>query len=153
MERDALISHGAAFVVRDRLLACSDICSADLCSTCGSMLTSQRIAPSPTATTLQQVKCDALHPKFSFHQMQSSCPALASSDHFRQRVTCRYCGTGAGVVSVTIPYVLRYLASELAAMNIKPVSQRCLCHASPSPFTAPSPPLPLPNFLFPAPRA
>ena len=55
MERDALISHGAAFVVRDRLLACSDICSADLCSTCGSMLTSQRIAPSPTATTLQQV--------------------------------------------------------------------------------------------------
>ena len=56
MERDALISHGAAFVVRDRLLACSDICSADLCSTCGSMLTSQRVAPSPTATTLQQVK-------------------------------------------------------------------------------------------------
>jgi hypothetical protein len=41
-----------------------------------------------------------------------------------QRVTCRYCGTGAGVVSVTIPYVLRYLASELAAMNIKPVSHR-----------------------------
>jgi DNA-directed RNA polymerase beta subunit len=55
MERDALISHGAAFVVRDRLLACSDICSADLCSTCGSMLTSQRVAPSATATTLQQV--------------------------------------------------------------------------------------------------
>ena len=42
----------------------------------------------------------------------------------RQRVTCRFCGTGAGVVSVTIPYVLRYLASELAAMNIKPVSHR-----------------------------
>lgn len=38
------------------------------------------------------------------------------------------------MVSVTIPYVLRYLASELAAMNIKPVSHReHVAHTSPSP--------------------
>ena len=58
----------------------------------------------------------------------------------RQRVTCRFCGTGAGVVSVTIPYVLRYLASELAAMNIKPVSNR------PSARMPPCSSTPLPPF-------
>ncbi len=54
----------------------------------------------------------------------SNCLSSLSSDYCFQRVTCRYCGTGAGVVSVVIPYVLRYLASELAAMNIKPVRQQ-----------------------------
>jgi len=32
---------------------------------------------------------------------------------------CRTCGTGAKVVPVPMPYVLRYLANELAAMNIR----------------------------------
>ena len=63
----------------------------------------------------------------------------------RQRVTCRFCGTGAGVVSVTIPYVLRYLASELAAMNIKPVSssgpaKRVVSHLNSPRSPFPSPP-------------
>lgn len=55
---------------------------------------------------------------------ETKCPRGFPTDFCLQRVTCRYCGTGAGVVSVIIPYVLRYLASELAAMNIKPVCLR-----------------------------
>jgi DNA-directed RNA polymerase I subunit RPA2 len=34
-------------------------------------------------------------------------------------VTCRVCQTGASVESIEIPFVFRYLATELAAMNIK----------------------------------
>ena len=35
------------------------------------------------------------------------------------RRVCSVCGTGAHVESVAMPYVFRYLATELAAMNIK----------------------------------
>ncbi|XP_047526041.1 DNA-directed RNA polymerase I subunit RPA2 [Pieris napi] len=38
MERDALISHGAAFMLQDRLFHCSDKCQALLCTKCGTLL-------------------------------------------------------------------------------------------------------------------
>lgn len=38
MERDALLSHGAAFLLHDRLMNCSDRHVARVCSTCGSLL-------------------------------------------------------------------------------------------------------------------
>ncbi|CAN0059573.1 unnamed protein product, partial [Ectocarpus sp. 4 AP-2014] len=38
MERDALLSHGAAFLLHDRLMNCSDRHVAHVCSTCGSLL-------------------------------------------------------------------------------------------------------------------
>lgn len=34
-------------------------------------------------------------------------------------VVCRACGSSAAVRRVAVPYVFRYLATELAAMNIK----------------------------------
>ncbi|CAI5516392.1 unnamed protein product [Closterium sp. Naga37s-1] len=74
MERDAMLSHGAAFLLHDRLHSCSDYHTTDVCSLCGSLLA----------------------------------PALS-----RPR------GGSAGVVRVAMPYVFKYLAAELAAMNIK----------------------------------
>lgn len=38
MERDSLLSHGASFLLQDRLLHCSDESKADVCVTCGSMV-------------------------------------------------------------------------------------------------------------------
>lgn len=38
MERDALASHGAAFILHDRLFHCSDETEATLCSKCGTLL-------------------------------------------------------------------------------------------------------------------
>ncbi|CAG9794694.1 unnamed protein product [Diatraea saccharalis] len=38
MERDALLSHGATFIVQDRLFHCSDKSEAMLCSKCGNLL-------------------------------------------------------------------------------------------------------------------
>jgi DNA-directed RNA polymerase beta subunit len=35
------------------------------------------------------------------------------------RPTCRTCGTERGITNVALPYVFRYLTSELLAMNIK----------------------------------
>ncbi len=34
-------------------------------------------------------------------------------------VTCRLCGHGRAVERVALPYVFKYLVTELAAMNVK----------------------------------
>ena len=39
MERDALLAHGAAYLLQDRLHYSSDYHVADVCGRCGSMLT------------------------------------------------------------------------------------------------------------------
>lgn len=40
MERDALIAHGVAYCLNDRLLKCSDYSEGYICDKCGGMLSS-----------------------------------------------------------------------------------------------------------------
>jgi len=48
MERDALLAHGAAYLLHDRLHACSDYAVQEVCTACGSLL-APTAAPPPAA--------------------------------------------------------------------------------------------------------
>ncbi|OAY72747.1 DNA-directed RNA polymerase I subunit 2 [Ananas comosus] len=98
MERDAMLAHGAAYLLHDRLHSCSDYHIADVCSNCGSVL---------TATTIQPQKR-------AVREILGLPPARAPKSF-----TCHACKTSKGMETVAMPYVFKYLAAELAAMNIK----------------------------------
>mmetsp|Transcript_28191 Transcript_28191/g.73897 ORF Transcript_28191/g.73897 Transcript_28191/m.73897 type:complete len:1149 (-) Transcript_28191:67-3513(-) len=88
MERDSLLSHGASFLLQDRLLHNSDRTSMACCSTCGSML-------SPILS----------HP-------------TADDKRTDRKMTCQICEDGGDIVQIEIPYVWRYLVSELLSMSV-----------------------------------
>ncbi|CAM8894110.1 unnamed protein product [Rhodiola kirilowii] len=71
---------------------------ADTCSKCGSILT----------TTFTQ------HTRPQVHDNRELPPAKPP-----KKVTCHACKTSKGMETVAMPYVFRYLAAELASMNIK----------------------------------
>lgn len=100
MERDSLLSHGASFLLHDRLMNCSDRHLAHVCGGCGSLL-------GPTLTKSTVVAAAQTGPL-------TAVGAVASA---QARITCRLCGEGARAVA--LPYVFRYLVNELAAMNIR----------------------------------
>ncbi|XP_020263709.1 DNA-directed RNA polymerase I subunit 2 isoform X2 [Asparagus officinalis] len=98
MERDSVLAHGAAYLLHDRLHSCSDYHIAEVCSFCGSLL---------TATVIQQQK--------RIVQEIPGVPQTRTPKNF----TCHACKTKKGMETVAMPYVFRYLAAELAAMNIR----------------------------------
>ena len=63
MERDALLAHGGAYLLRDRLMNCSDRCIAYVCTACGEML-------APTAASVGVVA--AGHDAFDKQLAQAS---------------------------------------------------------------------------------
>ncbi|CAN1190368.1 DNA-directed RNA polymerase I subunit 2 [Linum perenne] len=94
MERDAMIAHGASYLLHDRLHTCSDYHVADVCSKCGSVLTATFTQPSK-----RMVKIKGIRPG--------------------KKITCISCKTSKGMETVAMPFVFKYLAAELASMNIK----------------------------------
>jgi DNA-directed RNA polymerase I subunit RPA2 len=89
MERDSLLAHGAAYLLRDRLHLSSDTHFSNVCVSCGSLISPVSRAPT-----------DSLK--------------VASSN-----VRCQVCETSSSIEVVALPYVFTYLAAELAAMNIQ----------------------------------
>ena len=118
MERDALLSHGAAFLLHDRLMNCSDRHVAHVCSTCGSLI-SASARRGAVATAGQSAAAAAA----------VSREGGGGGGGAGQRMHCITCsvggegglggGGGGKVVAVAMPYVFRYLANELAGMGIK----------------------------------
>ncbi|WOL19443.1 DNA-directed RNA polymerase I subunit 2 [Canna indica] len=98
MERDAVLAHGAAYLLHDRLHSCSDFHIAEVCSNCGSVLTASAIQPQKKAV----------------REIYGLPPARTPKSYI-----CHACKTGKGLETVAMPYVFKYLAAELAAMNIK----------------------------------
>jgi DNA-directed RNA polymerase I subunit RPA2 len=89
MERDALLAHGTAFLLYDRLMVCSDSHPVYVCANpiCGSVLTPYHYVPPLSSKSFENYIC---------YECRS-----------------RRCLTFA------MPYVYRYLTNELAGMNIK----------------------------------
>lgn len=108
MERDSLLSHGAAFLLQDRLLNCSDRHVAYACTRCGDLLmpSTERC----TILTTGQSQNDILNkPKLRLYCRSIKC----------REATTRADGDDEAVEPIVLPYVFRYLVNELAGMNIK----------------------------------
>jgi DNA-directed RNA polymerase I subunit RPA2 len=139
MERDALLAHGAAFLLQDRLMNCSDSTRAWICRTCGSFVSTQ-ITVSPLQGTHKNPGAMAAAAKSA---SSLACPTsgMGSLGGLGGTVRCRHCareavfddprmevwedGSGKRFVGgdnttvVVVPGVLKYLDVELAAMGVK----------------------------------
>lgn len=107
MERDSLLSHGAAFLLQDRLLNCSDKHVAYACCRCGDLL-----MPTTERSTI-----------LSAGQSSSEATQKAKLRLYCRSPQCRKAvredGNDDAVEPIIMPYVFRYLVNELAAMNVK----------------------------------
>lgn len=112
MERDALLAHGTAALLQDRLLNCSDVTRAWICKGCGTFLSTQ-----PTVSAVKKfrrgvgdVRCRKCATKAESWQS-----GLGVWDDGQG---VRWVG-GDDTTIVKVPGVLKYLDVELAAMGIK----------------------------------
>lgn len=108
MERDSLLSHGAAFLLQDRLLNCSDRHVAHACCRCGDLLmtTTERCNIQTTGQSANDV---INKPKLRLFCRTPSCI----------QATKRADGDDEAVEPIVLPYVYRYLVNEVAGMNIR----------------------------------
>lgn len=102
MERDALLSHGVAFCLQDRLMNCSDSHLAHVCGRCGHLLT---VYQQPVA----QASASGV--------TSANIAAVGLRTPWRQ--TCSLCKSAEHVRALDLPYVFRYLACELAGMGVR----------------------------------
>ena len=56
MERDALIAHGSAFCLQDRLFNCSDKDEALMCARCGSLVSVSKFRPEVAEKVCQKLR-------------------------------------------------------------------------------------------------
>ena len=115
MERDALISHGAAFLLHDRLHLSSDKHNALVCKGCGSLL-----APFTLPSNNDHSRNCAHGGGISYsNSIPTEDGGPLGRRGARRTPMCASCGTGKHCVPIQLPYVFRYLANELAAMGVK----------------------------------
>jgi DNA-directed RNA polymerase I subunit RPA2 len=100
MERDSLLAHGTSFLLHDRLFNCSDEHKALVCARGQSILAPHMLRPTQMRGRAG-ASADGAAPK----------GAVCKSAECKGQ-PCRVC-------VVRVPYVLTYLANELAAMNVR----------------------------------
>lgn len=112
MERDSLLSHGVSYCLHDRLFNCSDYSEGYICQSCGELLA--------TVYSKETIKVTGTIFDPDYERKQKEQKSKEKDSLFvNEMVYCRNCKTENTCVKVAIPFVIRYLANELAAMNIK----------------------------------
>ncbi|EMT70076.1 DNA-directed RNA polymerase I subunit RPA2 [Fusarium odoratissimum] len=119
MERDALLAHGTAFLLQDRLLNCSDYSKSWICRRCGSFLSVQptvsQFAPGKKKAA-SIVRCRACAVKLDdaegidLTEIQGE---IWEDGHGNSWVG------GDHTTQVVVPGALKFLDVELAAMGVK----------------------------------
>lgn len=122
MERDALIGHGTAFLLQDRLLNCSDYTQTAVCRECGAILTTQQSVP--RIGSMSSVRCRRCAIKFDdvkkmLNKYQGEESVFIDDSHIWEDGQGNKFVGGGETTTVAIPFVLKYLDSELAAMGIR----------------------------------
>ncbi|KAH9869176.1 DNA-directed RNA polymerase I subunit RPA2 [Plenodomus lingam] len=115
MERDALIAHGTAFLLQDRLMNCSDYTRATLCRQCGSFLST-----APTVAEFSRKK-ERGGRDVVVRCRRCARPAdgvQSKADVWMDGQGMRFVG-GDDVGVVAVPGVLKYLDVELASMGVR----------------------------------
>jgi DNA-directed RNA polymerase I subunit RPA2 len=143
MERDSLLAHGAAFLLQDRLMNCSDSQRAWICRTCGSFLSTQVTISSVGSHKARGVASQGAAAAAAKVAPNQAAPVggIGALGGVNGIVRCRCCAReavfhdsraevwedgegrrfvgGDNVTVVAVPGVLRYLDVELAAMGIR----------------------------------
>ncbi|AQZ15464.1 RPA135 (YPR010C) [Zygosaccharomyces parabailii] len=122
MERDALIGHGTSFLLQDRLLNCSDYTQTNVCRECGSILATQQSVP--RIGSISSLRCRRCAIGFDeakklLAKYENSENAFIDDSHIWEDGQGNKFVGGGDTTTVAIPFVLKYLDSELAAMGIR----------------------------------
>lgn len=121
MERDALLAHGCAFLLQDRLMGCSDYRREWVCRACGSFLSTQPTVWGGFGVRRGKgtgvVRCRRCAKKVDDIQDDAG-KEVGTGEEWEDGQGNRWVG-GEDTTVVAIPGVLRYLDVELSAMGVK----------------------------------
>jgi len=131
MERDALLAHGTSFLLQDRLMNCSDYSTSWICRVCGSLISlgfestdrdqDHDVLSSSTGPNGEYCKvCRADDNQRKEDGLEPIKGKRRTKDGQVMKIPKENVLKSSGSLDVVaVPYVLKYLAAELASMGLR----------------------------------